>query len=335
MSGVQQREVSEADDGMRLDRWFKQHFPSLGFGRLQKLVRTGQVRVDGGRVKTSARLEQGQSVRVPPLPDDESGAAKTGPKVRRKIDVTSADRAALRNLVLYQDDDVIAINKPAGLAVQGGAKTERHLDGMLDALKFGAPEAPRLVHRLDKDTSGVLLLARSRASAAILSKTLQKREAEKLYWALVIGTPRPSDGIIDAPLIKTARGGKERVHVAEDDDPGQHAQTIFDTLDYAGGRIAWLALQPVTGRTHQIRAHTAALGHPIVGDGKYGGADAHPGPPIARQLHLHARALRVPHPKHGVLSIDAPLPAHMAATWDFLGFDTSRAPVMLTDEAGT
>lgn len=328
MSGVQQRPVVAADDGMRLDRWFKQYFPTLGFGQLQKLVRTGQVRVDGGRVKTSTRLEEGQSVRVPPLP--EKSGDGPGLKSRRSIETTSAERAALRDLVLYQDDEVIALNKPAGLAVQGGAKTERHLDGMLDALKLGAPEAPRLVHRLDKDTSGVLVLARTRAVAAILSKTLQKREAEKLYWALVIGTPRPSDGIIDAPLIKKGMDGREKVHVAGAEDQGQNAQTIYDTLDHAGGRMAWLALQPVTGRTHQIRAHTAALGHPIVGDGKYGGADAHPGSPIARKLHLHARALRVPHPRRGVLEVQAPLPEHMTDTMTFLGFDPEQTPEFLT-----
>ncbi len=332
MSGVQQRVVVNADEGMRLDRWFKQYFPTLGFGQLQKLVRTGQVRVDGGRAKTSTRLEEGQSIRVPPLPEQPDGDP-AAPKVRRTIDMTADDRAALRDLVLYRDDEVIAINKPAGLAVQGGAKTDRHLDGMLSALKFGSPDTPRLVHRLDKDTSGVLLLARTRASAAILSKTLQKREAEKLYWALVIGTPRPSDGIIDAPLVKKGMDGREKVHVAGEDDTGQHAQTIYDTLDRAGARIAWLALQPVTGRTHQIRAHAAALGHPIVGDGKYGGAEAHPGPPIARQLHLHARTLRVPHPKRGIIQVDAPVPNHMADTMRFLGFDANVEPELLTGKS--
>ncbi|MGI9404851.1 MAG: RluA family pseudouridine synthase [Hyphomicrobiaceae bacterium] len=326
MTGVQQREVLDVDDGMRLDRWFRQHFPALGHGQLQKLVRTGQVRVDGSRVKTGTRLDAGQTVRVPPLPDD---GTERVPRKRRSIDLTGMERGALRELVVYQDDDVLAINKPSGLAVQGGAKTDRHLDGMLDALKFGAPETPRLVHRLDKDTSGVLLLARSRAVAAILSKTLQRREAEKLYWALVIGTPRPSEGIIDAPLVKTGRDGKERVVVAGEDDKGRNARTIFETLDQAGGRMAWLAMQPVTGRTHQIRAHAAALGHPIVGDGKYGGADAHPGPPIARKLHLHARALRLPHPRRGTLEVDAPLPPHMIETWQFLAFEVGRPFAML------
>ncbi|MGI9407468.1 MAG: pseudouridine synthase, partial [Hyphomicrobiaceae bacterium] len=184
MSGVEQREVTSADDGMRLDRWFRQHFPVLGHGALQKLIRTGQVRVDGGRAKTSTRLETGQVVRVPPLPDAPDG--ELAQRTRRTIEMSGAERSALREMVIYQDDDVLAINKPAGLAVQGGAKTNRHLDGMLDALKFGVPEAPRLVHRLDKDTSGVLLLARNRATAAALSKSLQQRSAEKLYWALVI-----------------------------------------------------------------------------------------------------------------------------------------------------
>ena len=245
MSGVQQRVVVNADEGMRLDRWFKQHFPALGFGQLQKLVRTGQVRVDGARVKTSTRLEEGQSVRVPPLPEPPD-KAHSGANVRRALDMTASERAALRELVLYRDDDVIAINKPAGLAVQGGAKTERHLDGMLSALRFDATEAPRLVHRLDKDTSGVLLLARTRAAAAILSKTLQKREAEKLYWALVIGTPRPTEGIIDAPLVKKGKDGRERVHVAGENDEGQHARTIYETLEHATAMSPSWAQVPAT-----------------------------------------------------------------------------------------
>ncbi|MEL7542860.1 MAG: RluA family pseudouridine synthase, partial [Pseudomonadota bacterium] len=193
-----------------------------------------------------------------------------------------------------------------------------------------ADEAPRLVHRLDRDTSGVLLLARSRKVAAVLSKSLQQREAEKLYWALVIGTPRPSDGIIDAALVKKGTSGREKMHVAEPDEDGQRAQTIYDTIDFAGGRLSWLAFQPVTGRTHQIRAHAAAFGHVIVGDGKYGGAEAHPGPPIARQLHLHARRLRLRHPIRGMIDVEAPLPEHMAATWRFLSFDLTTAPEFLS-----
>lgn len=330
-AGVTHREVSEADDGMRLDRWFQQHFPSVGFGRLQKLLRTGQIRVEGGRAKPSTRIAAGQSIRVPPLPNPATGEGGEKPRQRGRtsIETTAAERAELRSLILYEDEDVLALDKPAGLAVQGGAGTQRHLDGMLDALRLGAPEAPRLVHRLDRDTSGVLLLARNRKVAAELSRMLQRREAEKLYWALVIGAPRPSEGIIDAPLVKKGCDGRERMHVAEADEAGQPARTIYETLEQAGGRLAWLALQPVTGRTHQIRAHCAALGHAIVGDGKYGGAPAHPGQPIARQLHLHARALRLPHPRRGTIDVQAPLPPHMAGTWRFLDLDTERAPAFL------
>ena len=325
MSGVESRPVADGEDGMRLDRWFRQHFPALAFGQLQKLVRTGQVRVDGGRAKTSTRLEAGQSVRIPPLPESATAPVSAA---RRTLTMSREERDALRARVLFLDDDVIAIDKPAGLAVQGGAGTHRHLDGMLDALRLGG-ETPRLVHRLDRDTSGVLLLARSRAAAAALSRSLQQRSAEKLYWAMVIGTPRPSEGEIDAPLAKMGRDGGEKMRVAGAEDGGRNARTLFRTIEAAGGRMAWLAMQPVTGRTHQIRAHAVGFGHPIVGDGKYGGAAAHPGPPIARQLHLHARALRLPHPKRGVIDVTAPLPEHMRDTWALFGFDPDKEPEML------
>lgn len=311
MSGVETVEVAADEADLRLDRWFRRRYPHLGHARLEKLLRTGQVRVDGGRVKAGQRLAPGQRVRVPPLgPAPE----KPGP-----LPVSAADAKALRARVLYRDDEIIAIDKPAGLAVQGGTKTRRHLDAMLDALRAGG-ERPRLVHRLDRDTSGVLVLARSAAAAARLAKAFRGREVRKLYWALVVGRPKPDQGRIDLPLAKRGRPGGERV--APDEAKGKRAVTRYRVIDTVGGRAAWLALEPLTGRTHQLRAHCAAIGAPIVGDGKYGGRAAFiPGEAIPKALHLHARAIAFPQADGGSLRIVAPLPEHMRETWRLFGFD--------------
>lgn len=319
MSGVDKKRVAPGEDGMRLDRWFAAHYPGLPHVRLQKLLRTGQVRVDGSRAKANTRVENGQEIRVPPLPSDSDAARQSRPR-----DTLSArDIAFVRSLVIHRDDDILALNKPPGLAVQGGSSTTEHLDRLLEGLKFDAPERPRLVHRLDKDTSGVLLLARSREVAAKLGRSLKHRSARKLYWALVIGVPKIAQGEIKLPLVKKgARGGDERVVPAEpDEDEAKPAVTRYTVLERAGTRLSWLAMAPVTGRTHQLRAHAAAMGHPVVGDGKYGGAEAHPGGEIARKLHLHARCLVIPHPRGGTFEITAPLPAHMQKAWALLGFD--------------
>ena len=232
------------------------------------------------------------------------------------------DIAVLERTVLHLDDDVIVIDKPAGLAVQGGTNTERHLDAMLDALRFGAEERPRLVHRLDRDTSGVLVLARSAAAAAKLAAAFRNKATRKIYWAAVVGLPKPRRGRIDQALAKLPGRAGERV---APDDEGKRAVTYYRTVAHAGDKLAWLALEPVTGRTHQLRAHCLALGTPILGDGKYGGAAAHPaGVPNARKLHLHARALSLPHPAGGTLVVTAPLPPHMKESWAFFGFDPSE-----------
>jgi 23S rRNA pseudouridine955/2504/2580 synthase len=231
----------------------------------------------------------------------------------------------VQRAVLHIDDDVIVIDKPPGLAVQGGTNTERHLDALLDALRFGAEERPRLVHRLDRDTSGVLVLARSAAAAAKLAAAFRDKTTRKIYWAAVVGEPKPRRGRIDQPLAKLPGRGGERV--APDEEEGKRAVTYYRTVSQAGGKITWLALQPITGRTHQLRAHCVALGTPILGDGKYGGAAAHPaGVPHPRQLHLHARALALPHPRGGTLVVTAPLPPHMKETWQFFGFDEAEDP---------
>ena len=313
-TGVRTLTVNDGEDGLRLDRWFHRHFPGLSHGRLEKLLRTGQVRVDGGRVKAGARLSPGQSVRVPPL-GAEAVHQKPPPPPVDKFEAKE-----LQTLVLHRDRHVLALNKPPGLAVQGGSKVARHLDSMLDALKFGAKERPRLVHRLDRDTSGVLLLGRSAASTARLAAAFRGHEVRKIYWALVVGTPCPRDGHIDLALSKLPHGGGERMKV--DPKSGKLAATLYATVGTAGQRAAWLALMPLTGRTHQLRVHMAELGTPIHGDGKYGGRAAFlERGRISHNLHLHARSLTFPHPDGGMLSLTASLPSHMAQSWHLFGFD--------------
>ena len=315
MSEVRMVTVTIEETGLRLDRWLRRHCPEVPHGRLQKWLRTGQVRIDGRRAKAGARLAEGEAVRLPPIRGESAAHPRPSPA---SVDV--ADAEALRKRVLYRDAYVLALDKPAGLAVQGGSGTHRHLDGMLDALRFDANERPRLVHRLDKDTSGVLMLARGVAAAARLAATFRAGETRKLYWAATVGVPKPAQGRIDQPLGKVAGLHGERVTpVAEG---GRRAATLYRVVERAGKKAAWLALEPLTGRTHQLRVHCAALGTPILGDGKYGGRDAFlDGGDFARVLHLHARALRIASPAGGVVQVTARLPEHMRATWRFLGFN--------------
>jgi len=316
MSGVETRAVADGDADMRLDRWFKQNYPDLSFGRLQKLLRTGQVRVDGKRAKPGQRLEPGQEIRVPPL-----GGGGAPARPIRPPAPDAADAAYVQSLVLYRDDDVIAIDKPAGLAVQGGTRTERHLDGLLDCLRFGAEERPRLVHRLDKDTSGVMVLARNRAAATALGRAVKARSARKLYWAVTVGVPAPEQGAIKLALSKGGGAGRERAFV--DPKHGKRAESLFKVLEKAGDEVAWVVLWPRTGRTHQLRVHMAELGCPILGDGKYGGKSAFiEGRDLDRQLHLHARELVLAHPRTGKdFRFVAPPPPHMLRAFELYGFD--------------
>lgn len=321
MNGVEIRDVGKDEADLRLDRWFRLNFPALGHARLQRLLRTGQIRVDGKRAKAGQRLKAGQHVRVPPL-----GEAMPPPRRRgRGGPVSDRDAAFVRSLVIYRDDAVIVVNKPSGLAVQGGTGTVRHLDAMLDALRFGYEEAPRLVHRLDRDTSGVLLLGRTRAATSLLARAFRRRTARKIYWAVTVGTPRVTAGTIDLPLAKRFGPGGERVEV--DRRAGRQALTWYRVIETAGTRFAWIALWPRTGRTHQLRVHCVALGCPILGDAKYGGADAMVGgDEIPRKLHLHAREIVLPHPSgSGEIVARAPLPDHMMTTWRIFGFDPDYA----------
>lgn len=320
MTAVQTLAVTDDEAELRLDRWFKRRFPELGHAMLERLLRTGQIRVDGKRAKSNQRLEPGQAVRVPPL-----GEAPQAPAVAKApLRIDEAEIKALHDAVLYRDPDVLVINKPAGLAVQGGTNMDKHLDAMLDVLTFEQSERPRLVHRLDKDTSGVLLLGRTAAATAKLAAAFRSREARKCYWALVVGTPKYSQGRIDAPLAKMA--GRMGDKVAVDEEDGLRAVTYYRVVDAILKKGAWLEMEPRTGRTHQLRAHCALLGTPIQGDGKYGGQDAYlSGQGISRKLHLHARAIEVPHPRKGVLRVVAPLPAHMVASFAFFGFRESAA----------
>ena len=316
MTEVQNLSVAESEDGMRLDRWFKQHFPQLGFSYLQKLLRKGQIRVDGSRVKTSSRLESGQVVRVPPIQSEEPH--KSNSKIKK---IPDEDKEFIQSLVIHKDDDLIVLNKPSGLSVQGGTKTEKHIDGLLDALKFDAEERPRLVHRLDKDTSGVLIIARNRKAATLLGKSFSDRKTKKIYWALVNGVPRYPEGEINQPLVKKGRIGEERIRPAERDDPaGMKAVTHYKVVDIAAQKYAWLAMMPVTGRTHQLRVHAQILGHPIVGDYKYGHTDENAGGELIDKLHLHASYIEIPHPRKGLFKITAKLPQHMDNSWDLLHF---------------
>ena len=312
--------VTDQDGESRLDRWFRRHYPSLGHGHLEKLLRTGQIRVDGRKAKSGDRVSPGMAIRVPPLPSMSPQSMLFGltPSPESRSRMRPQDETLLRDLVIHRDDHAIVLNKPAGLAVQGGSNTTRHVDGMLDGLRFGNAERPRLVHRLDKDTSGVLLLARSAAAAAFFTRAFRDKTTRKNYWALVAGQPKLPRGRIDLSLTKGGAKGRERVHAGDD---GKDAVTYYTLVDSAGDRMSWLALLPLTGRTHQLRAHCAAIGTPIVGDGKYGGAAAHSAGAIAaHRLHLHARALEIPHPAGFTLKTTAPLPPHMLRMWEFLGF---------------
>jgi len=320
MAGVQLIQVDPEESGMRLDRWFKTHFPGLGFAQLQKLLRSGQIRVDGGRVKTDRRVHAGETIRVPPMEVDEK---PTGPLTSNTIKNRNDDDV-LRQMLLHEDDKVLVFNKPAGLAVQGGSGVTRNVDEMLEAWRNKKGEKPRLVHRLDRDTAGVLVVARTRSAAQALTAAFRERTTKKTYWALVRGVPRDKEGKISTWLIKEATDDGDRMRIAKHGEQGaDHAVSYYRIIDKAAQNLAWLEFEPYTGRTHQLRIHALHMGHPIIGDPKYYQHDPNwefPGG-IQKRLHLLARHISVPHPDGGRLSVTAPLPPHMVQSWNLLGFE--------------
>jgi 23S rRNA pseudouridine955/2504/2580 synthase len=327
MSGVQQRQVESDEDGMRLDRWFATHFPQLGFGRLQKLIRNGEVKVDKAKVTTSTRLVGGQTVRIPPIDD---------PDTVKPVKLNDADAEFLRGLILYEDDDIYVFNKPHGLAVQGGSGQSRHLDGMLKSLPNKKGEAPRLVHRLDRDTSGCLVVAKTKQAASHFGNVFRSRSARKIYWAVVAGNPHPQQGEISCFLARQSTDDGEQMVVVRNGAPNaQHSLSYYSTTDTASKRFAWVTLKPVTGRTHQLRVHMAQLGTPIIGDPRYFNIENWQGAPgLSEGLHLHARRIAIPLRNGKRLDISAPLPPHMRASFETLGFDPDRYDVSGDPEDG-
>ena len=318
--------VGEDDDGIRLDRWFKRHMPDLSFNIVSRWARTGQLRIDGKRAAPGDRVEQGQSIRVPPA---DSVSPRSPRPERKREPLTPEEVELIREMVIHQDAHAFVLAKPPGLATQGGTKTHQHLDRLLDGLADESGNRPKLVHRLDKDTSGALLVARTARAAGHFAKAFSGRTARKVYWALVVGVPSPEEGVIDAPLAKQPGTGGEKMHVDEQD--GLPAKTRWRLIDRAGNRAAWVELQPLTGRTHQLRAHMAAIGHPIVGDAKYGGAEAFLTGGISRKLHLHARRIRIDSPDGGAIDVSANLPPHFAESLATLGFEQMAGDMLPID----
>lgn len=325
MAGVEQITVENGEQGMRLDRWFKAHYPGLGFVQLQKLLRSGQVRVDGGRAKTDTRVEPGQVIRIPPLGVDKRGGDGdiTAHSIRN-----DGDAESLRRMMLYEDEKVFVFNKPSGLAVQGGSGVVRHVDDMLEGLRNKKGEKPRLVHRLDRDTSGVLVVARTRLAAMKLAEAFRARETKKTYWALVKGVPRKREDKISTWLVREQTPDGDRMRIAKHGEDGaDHAVTYYRVVEQAGQSLAWLEMEPYTGRTHQLRVHAQHIGHPIIGDPKYFEADINwefPGG-VQNRLHLHARRIIIPHPAKGIIDITAPMPPHMRQSWNLIGFEEASA----------
>jgi 23S rRNA pseudouridine955/2504/2580 synthase len=325
MTEVGQKIVDGDEADMRVDRWFKVHYPGLTFGALQKLLRTGQVRVNGGRVKSDTRLEAGQTVRVPPMASDKQpdNIPLTAKTMRHQ-----SDADALRKMILFEDRKVLVLNKPAGLAVQGGSGIVRHIDGMLEAFRNAKGEKPRLVHRIDRDTSGILVVALTRGAARKLTASFRERDTKKTYWALVKGVPRKREGRVSSWLVKEQTPDGDRMRIAQHGEAdSDHAISDYRVVESAGQTLSWLEMEPYTGRTHQLRVHALEIGCPIIGDPKYSDGDTNwefPGG-IQKKLHLHARQIVIPHPDGGIINVTAPLPPHMVQSWNLLGFKEADA----------
>jgi 23S rRNA pseudouridine955/2504/2580 synthase len=324
--------VSADEDGMRLDRWMRHHFPGVTHSYVQKLVRSGQIRIDSKRVQANARVQEGVEVRVPKV-------VREAPKRRAGTEDAPAsnasDRALIEQMILFEDDDVVVLNKPFGLAVQGGTSTHRHIDGILAGMVDRFGDRPRLVHRLDRDTTGVLLVAKSRQAASRLGRVFQTRSAAKTYWALVTGVPKPPQGKVEVPLVKAAGPDGDRMRKARpgEQEQAMHATTHYSVIERVGRKASWVSLKPVTGRQHQLRAHMQILGHPIIGDHKYGDGHELSDENLDAKLHLHARRLVIPHPLNDdKIDVTAPLPKHILKSFDLLGLDPNRFDVDIEDE---
>ena len=317
---VQNVAVTGDEAGMRVDRFLEARFPGLSFSHIQRVIRKGELRVNGKRTQPKNRLEAGQTVRIPPLRLDAPKPRAGGSEADEKT------RAFLQSITLYEDADVMVLNKPMGLAVQGGSGTTRHVDGMLEVLRDAHGQRPRLVHRLDKDTAGCLLVAKTRFAATALAKTFRSRSARKIYWALVASVPKVQQGRISTYLVKEEREDESFMRIARHGEKGaSHAVTYYAVVETSGPLLSWLSLKPVTGRTHQLRAHMAHINHPIVGDPKYFSRENWELPGgMQNKLHLLARRIAVPHPRGGVVDVTAPLPPHMQQSWNLLGFDAAR-----------
>jgi len=320
------RTIDADDDGVRLDRWFKRHYPNVTHVLLEKLLRKGEVRLDGKRARAADRLVAGQAMRLPPQVVHAKEQRSDKSQAEAKHPLASKDMGSLADRILYMDKQVIVIDKPPGLATQGGSGLSRHVDGMLDSLQYEKPTRPKLVHRLDRDTSGVLLIARTALAASGLSASLALRDTSKVYWALTRGVPKQKNGVVKGALAKEGghgpHGRDERMAMAEEGEEGaKFSLTEYAVMATAGTEFAWVAARPITGRTHQIRVHLASLGTPIVGDFKYGGAESRGKGDIADKLHLHARSIDIGRPDGGRLQATAPLSPHMVKSWKLLGFD--------------
>ncbi|MGY2807033.1 23S rRNA pseudouridine955/2504/2580 synthase [Bradyrhizobium sp. USDA 4506] len=317
---VQTVVVTADENGMRVDRFLEARFPGLSFSHIQRIVRKGELRVNGKRADSKDRLEEGQSVRIPPLRLDTPKTSGTLSEAEAKT------LQALKDMTLYEDDDVLVLNKPAGLAVQGGSGMTRHVDQMLEVMRDAKGQKPRLVHRLDRETSGCLLVAKTRFAATHLTGAFRHRSARKIYWALVAGVPKPKQGRISTYLAKEESEEDSIMRIAEHGDEGaSHAVTYYAVVETSATKLAWVSLKPVTGRTHQLRAHMAHIDHAIVGDPKYFNKENWQLPGgLQNRLHLLARRIVIPHPRGGVIDATAPLPPHMLQSWNLLGLEADR-----------
>ena len=246
---VQKIIITRANAGLRLDRWLKQQCPFEHYNILQKWIRTGQVRIDGGRTKTHVILEEGQEVRLPPtLINSEQTSSKS------KVDASWI--AKIEQAILYQDDHVLVINKPAGLASQGGTNTKISLDQIVQALPLNDAHNFKMTHRLDKDTSGVIIFAKSARDSAWITAQFKERRVQKVYWAVVVGIPVQREGTIHLPISKLP--GKKGEKMTVDLENGLDACTHYKVKASHQG-LSWIEFMPETGRTHQIRVHSLSL----------------------------------------------------------------------------